>query len=136
MTKYTFGTSTRSPSLNSSTSQTISSVNFFSCELVGAFPIFKPIFFAYEAPFAKRFLYCSLSTVSWQTHWAELSTFFKYPNSVRKLIYTTNPIESLNDLMRWVYTVYFMVSRGRKDRTYFSFFSLDKAYNSFVLHYC
>jgi transposase-like protein len=35
-------------------------------------------------------------TASWQTHWAELSTFFKYPNSVRKLIYTTNLIESLN----------------------------------------
>jgi len=35
-------------------------------------------------------------TASWQTHWAELSTFFKYPDSVRKLIYTTNPIESLN----------------------------------------
>jgi transposase-like protein len=26
----------------------------------------------------------------------ELSTFFKYPETVRKLIYTTNPIESLN----------------------------------------
>ena len=35
-------------------------------------------------------------TVSWQNHWTELSTFFKYPDSVRKLIYTTNPIESLN----------------------------------------
>ena len=35
-------------------------------------------------------------TVSWQTHWEELATFFKYPDSVRKLIYTTNPIESLN----------------------------------------
>jgi len=35
-------------------------------------------------------------TASWQTHWNELSTFFKYPDSVRKLIYTTNPIESLN----------------------------------------
>jgi putative transposase len=35
-------------------------------------------------------------TASWQTHWGELSTFFKYPDSVRKLIYTTNPIESLN----------------------------------------
>ena len=34
--------------------------------------------------------------VSWTTHWSELSTFFKYPDSVRKLIYTTNPIESLN----------------------------------------
>ena len=35
-------------------------------------------------------------TASWQMHWAELSTFFKYPDPVRKLIYTTNPIESLN----------------------------------------
>lgn len=35
-------------------------------------------------------------TVSWTNHWNELSTFFKYPDSVRKLIYTTNPIESLN----------------------------------------
>jgi transposase-like protein len=35
-------------------------------------------------------------TASWQMHWNELSTFFKYPDAVRKLIYTTNPIESLN----------------------------------------
>lgn len=35
-------------------------------------------------------------TSSWQTNWAELSTFYKYPDAVRKLIYTTNPIESLN----------------------------------------
>ncbi len=35
-------------------------------------------------------------TASWQDNWAELSTFFKYPDAVRKLIYTTNPIESLN----------------------------------------
>ncbi len=35
-------------------------------------------------------------TTSWITHWNELATFFKYPDSVRKLIYTTNPIESLN----------------------------------------
>ena len=35
-------------------------------------------------------------TASWQTHRNELSTFFKYPETVRKLIYTTNPIESLN----------------------------------------
>lgn len=34
-------------------------------------------------------------TASWQIHWEELATFFKYPDSARKLIYTTNPIESL-----------------------------------------
>lgn len=35
-------------------------------------------------------------TMSWTNHWSELSTFYKYPETVRKLIYTTNPIESLN----------------------------------------
>ncbi|MCK5111320.1 MAG: IS256 family transposase [Arcobacteraceae bacterium] len=35
-------------------------------------------------------------TISWTNHWNELATFFKYPQSVRTLIYTTNPIESLN----------------------------------------
>lgn len=33
---------------------------------------------------------------SWENNWAELATFFKYPQEVRTLIYTTNPIESLN----------------------------------------
>ena len=31
-------------------------------------------------------------SVSWRTHWPELSTYFKYPQSVRTLIYTTNSI--------------------------------------------
>ena len=35
-------------------------------------------------------------TQSWQVNWNELSTFFKYPEAIRKLIYTTNPIESVN----------------------------------------
>ena len=37
---------------------------------------------------------------SWHNHWSELSTFFKYPDSVRTLIYTTNPIESLNAIIK------------------------------------
>ncbi|NYT27083.1 MAG: transposase [Candidatus Thiodubiliella endoseptemdiera] len=37
---------------------------------------------------------------SWHNHWSELSTFFKYPQSVRTLIYTTNPIESLNAIIK------------------------------------
>jgi transposase-like protein len=39
-------------------------------------------------------------TASWQIHWSELATFFKYPEAVRKLIYTTNPIESLNSIIK------------------------------------
>jgi len=33
---------------------------------------------------------------SWKKNWAELATFYKYPMEIRKLIYTTNPIESFN----------------------------------------
>ena len=39
---------------------------------------------------------------SWQAHWAELSTYFKYPQSVRTLIYTTNSIENFNRQLRKV----------------------------------
>lgn len=35
-------------------------------------------------------------TQSWLNNWNELTTFFKYPQSIKTLIYTTNPIESLN----------------------------------------
>ena len=41
-------------------------------------------------------------SVSWQTHWPELSTYFKYPQSVRTLIYTTNAIENFNRQLRKV----------------------------------
>lgn len=41
-------------------------------------------------------------SISWKTHWAELSTYFKYPQSVRTLIYTTNSIENFNRQLRKV----------------------------------
>ena len=39
---------------------------------------------------------------SWKSRWAELSTYFKYPQSVRTLIYTTNSIENFNRQLRKV----------------------------------
>jgi transposase-like protein len=39
-------------------------------------------------------------TQSWTNHWNELATFFKYPKPIQKLIYTTNPIESLNSSIK------------------------------------
>ena len=33
---------------------------------------------------------------SWRTKWTELSTMFKYPPEIRKLIYTTNAIENFD----------------------------------------
>lgn len=40
--------------------------------------------------------------ISWRSHWATLSTYFKYPQEVRTLIYTTNAIESYNRSLRKV----------------------------------
>ena len=39
---------------------------------------------------------------SWKANWPELSTFFKYSEELRTLIYTTNPIESFNRSLRKV----------------------------------
>jgi len=39
---------------------------------------------------------------SWRRNWPELSTYFKYPQSVRTLIYTTNTIENFNRQLRKV----------------------------------
>ena len=37
---------------------------------------------------------------SWQTHWQNLNMIFNYPHDIRKVIYTTNVIESLNSVIR------------------------------------
>lgn len=39
---------------------------------------------------------------SWFTHWDHLSTFFVFPDEVRRVIYTTNAIESTNSTLRKV----------------------------------
>jgi transposase-like protein len=37
---------------------------------------------------------------SWRSHWDNLNTLFNYPQDIRKAIYTTNAIESLNSVIR------------------------------------
>ena len=37
---------------------------------------------------------------SWKTNWANLRTIFEYPPDIRRAIYTTNAIESLNSVIR------------------------------------
>jgi len=37
---------------------------------------------------------------SWRAHWPNLITIFSYPEDIRKVIYTTNAIESLNSVIR------------------------------------
>ena len=39
---------------------------------------------------------------SWRENWPNLSTYFKYPQELRRLIYTTNAIEGFNRQLRKV----------------------------------
>jgi transposase-like protein len=41
---------------------------------------------------------------SWLTHWDHLFTFFVFPDEIRRVIYTTNAIESTNSSLRKVLT--------------------------------
>lgn len=41
-------------------------------------------------------------SVSWQDNWPNLSTYFRFPQEVRRLIYTTNAIEGFNRQLRKV----------------------------------
>jgi len=41
-----------------------------------------------------------LISKSWRNHWENLNTLFNYPQDIRKAIYTTNAIESLNSVIR------------------------------------
>lgn len=43
--------------------------------------------------------YSSISK-SWRTNWENLITLFDYPDEIRRIIYTTNAIESLNSVIR------------------------------------
>lgn len=37
---------------------------------------------------------------SWDKNWSKLTTFFEYPQEIRKIIYTTNAIESYHRIVR------------------------------------
>jgi len=43
-----------------------------------------------------------LAIKSWRNNWANISVFFKYPEEIRKIIYTTNIVESLHRQFRKV----------------------------------
>jgi putative transposase len=44
----------------------------------------------------------SLSIKSWRQNWSNLSTYFKYPEEIRTVIYTTNAVEGLHRQFRKV----------------------------------
>jgi putative transposase len=51
----------------------------------------------FEEKWGARYAY---AVKSWRSNWPGLSTFFKYPPEIRRLIYTTNPIENFNRQIR------------------------------------
>ena len=53
----------------------------------------------FEEKWQKKYPMC---VSSWRNNWAELSTYFKYPQEMRTLIYTTNSMENFNRQLRKV----------------------------------
>ena len=51
----------------------------------------------FEEKWSKKYGY---ATRSWRNNFEELVTFFEFPTEIRRLIYTTNPIENLNRNIR------------------------------------
>src|SRR4051794_11463037 len=43
---------------------------------------------------------CPLISKMWRTNWTNLTPFFDYPPAIRKVIYTTNAIESIQAQLR------------------------------------
>ncbi len=48
----------------------------------------------------KKWVKYDIYLKSWEMNWTQLSTFFAYPEEIRKIIYTTNIIEGLNRQFR------------------------------------
>lgn len=70
----------------------------------------------FEEKWCKKYPMC---VKSWRNNWAELATYFKYPEGIRKLIYTTNSIENFNR----------QLTKVTKNKTIFpSDYALQKAY--------
>lgn len=42
----------------------------------------------------------AISIRSWENNWEELSVFYRYPQAIRRIIYTTNAIESYHRVLR------------------------------------
>lgn len=52
---------------------------------------------AFEVAWGKKYKYI---IKQWTENWCELMAFLDFPSSMRKMIYTTNPVEALHRIMR------------------------------------
>ncbi len=60
---------------------------------------------------------------SWKAHWPKLITLFDYPEDIRRVIYTTNAIESVNSV----------IHKAIKNRRLFP--NDDSAMNRFIIEF-
>ena len=85
---------------------------------------------------------------SWRDNWENLNEFFNYPKDIRKAIYTTNAIESLNASLRKVtkkrsafptddaiYKVMFLALRNASKKWTMPIREWGKALNQFAIHF-
>ena len=49
---------------------------------------------------------------SWRRNWSSLTPFFDYPPEIRKVIYTTNAIESVNMGLRKLTKLFYLTLRN------------------------
>ena len=70
----------------------------------------------------------SASVMTWKNNWTYLSTFFQFPQEVRKMIYTTNAVEALHRQFRKVTKTRgaFPTDDSLKKMLYLSTFDLEK----------
>jgi transposase-like protein len=85
---------------------------------------------------------------SWQEHWSDLIEFFKYAPDIRKAIYTTNAIESLNYQLRKVtknrstfvndeaiFKILYLAIRNAKEKWTMPIRDWQQALNQFVIEF-
>lgn len=85
---------------------------------------------------------------SWKENWQNLNTFFDYPKDIRKAIYTTNAIESLNSSLKKVikkrsafptdeaiYKVLFLALRNAEEKWTMPIREWGAAINQFAIHF-
>ena len=71
---------------------------------------------------------------SWERNWNNLTEFFNYPEDIRRAIYTTNAIESLNfSLRNSIYKVMYLAIKNASTRWTMSIKDWGLAVNQFAI---
>ena len=85
---------------------------------------------------------------SWRNNWGDITPFFKFPNDIRRAIYTTNAIESLNSSLRKllknrghfpsdeaVYKLFYLGIKKLEKRWTMPIRNWSAAINQFIIYY-